>query len=120
MSIRQGQYDSQSLRSNNLYQNFTYVKNQDANHTGDVAVMPLYAKTEEAITPDCEFQMSGNRISVKTLDLHTDFVGIAAQLDEIVGRILAKAKRSGYSGERGSKFALLLWRDNEQQMKMEV
>ncbi|WNQ12211.1 hypothetical protein MJA45_03935 [Paenibacillus aurantius] len=34
-----------------------------------MAGMLLYAKTEEAITPDCDFEMSGNKIRVKMLDL---------------------------------------------------
>jgi 5-methylcytosine-specific restriction enzyme subunit McrC len=49
------QFDSHKIHSNNLYQIFTYVKNQDTNNTGNVAGMLLYAKTEEDITPDCEF-----------------------------------------------------------------
>lgn len=79
----QGQYDSRKLHSNNLYQIFTYVKNQDVSSTGNVAGMLLYARTEEPIIPDCDFQMSGNKISVKTLDLNVAFAGIAAQLDMI-------------------------------------
>lgn len=79
----QGQYDSRTLNSNNLYQIFTYVKNQDVGNIGNVAGMLLYAKTEETITPDCDFQMSGNKISVKTLDLNIAFANIAAQLDKI-------------------------------------
>jgi len=46
--------------------------------------MLLYAKTEEAITPDCDYQMSNNKISVKTLDLNKEFTEIAVQLDQIV------------------------------------
>ncbi len=79
----QVQYNSKTLHSNNLYQIFTYVKNRDVGNTGNVAGMLLYAKTEETITPDCDFQMSGNKISVKTLDLNIAFVDIAAQLDKI-------------------------------------
>jgi len=79
----QGQYDSRTLHSNNLYQIFTYVKNKDVGNTGKVAGMLLYAKPDEAITPDCDFRMSGNKISVKTLDLNIAFADIAAQLDQI-------------------------------------
>ena len=78
------QFDSLKLHSNNLYQIFTYVKNQDIGNIGNVAGMLLYAKTEEKITPDCDFQMSGNKISVKTLDLNVVFRDIADQLDKIV------------------------------------
>ena len=43
--------------------------------------MLLYAKTDEQIQPDAEYQMSGNRISVKTLDLNLEFAEIAKQLN---------------------------------------
>ena len=82
----QTQYDVQTLHSNNLYQIFTYVKNKDiefgeAEHT--VSGMLLYAKTDETIQPDNVYQMSGNKISVKTLDLNCDFSEIMAQLNKI-------------------------------------
>ena len=38
--------------------------------------MLLYAKTDEQIIPDNEYHMSGNKISVKTLDLNLDFSDI--------------------------------------------
>lgn len=79
----QMQYDKATLHSGNVYQIFTYVKNQDSANTGNVSGMLLYAKTEEAITPDCSFVMGGNKISVKTLDLNKEFKLIAAQLDKI-------------------------------------
>ena len=79
----QKQYDKYSLHSNNLYQIFTYVKNQDKENTGNVAGILLYAKTDEDITPDCMFNMSGNQIGAKTLDLNKEFSLIAKQLDEI-------------------------------------
>ena len=34
--------------------------------------------------PDNTYQMSGNRISVRTLDINCDFSEISAQLDTIV------------------------------------
>lgn len=79
----QSRYNSHTLHSNNLYQIFAYVKNQDTNNSGNVSGTLLYAKTEEAITPDCEFTMGNNRISVKTLDLNTDFIELTRQLDEL-------------------------------------
>ena len=36
------------------------------------------------IQPDEDYQMSGNKITVKTLDLNRDFTVIAAQLNAIV------------------------------------
>ena len=46
--------------------------------------MLLYARTDEAVQPDNTYQMSGNRISVRTLDLNREFLEIAAQLNVIV------------------------------------
>lgn len=49
---------------------FAYVKNY-ASVLGDkneVSGMLLYAKTNQGVQPDFEYHMSGNRISVKTLD----------------------------------------------------
>lgn len=83
----QMRYDVHSLHSGNLYQIFTYVKNKDAEFGGKphkVSGMLLYAKTEETVQPDNCYQMSGNEIFVKTLDLNLDFSMIAKQLNAIV------------------------------------
>ena len=56
---------------------------KDSRNTGNVSGMLLYVKIEETITPDCNFVMSGNKISVKTLDLNKEFKVLAAQLDKI-------------------------------------
>ena len=82
----QVQYDKHTLHSNNLYQIFTYVKNKDSefgDKPHEVSGMLLYAQTDEAVQPDNTYMMSGNRISVKTLDLNCDFPLIAAQLNAI-------------------------------------
>ena len=83
----QGQYDVHTLHSNNLYQIFTYVKNK-ATKGGAVSGMLLYAKTDEEIYPNNEYLMSGNKITVKTLDLNCDFEQIAAQLNSIADTFL--------------------------------
>lgn len=83
-SMQKGQHDKVTIHSHNLYQIFTYVKNYDTAGDGNVSGMLLYAKTDEEITPDNEFKMSGNKISVKTLDLNKEFTDIAKQLDKIV------------------------------------
>lgn len=84
----QQQFDKYTLHSGNIYQIFTYVKNQDKDNTGKVAGLLLYAKTEEAITPDCTFNIGGNMIGAKTLDLNADFSFISAQLDKIAADFL--------------------------------
>lgn len=82
----QVQYNKHTLHSNNMYQIFTYVKNRDyefgeEEHT--VSGMLLYAKTEEEVQPNHVYQMHGNQISVRTLDLNLPFVDIAGQLNQI-------------------------------------
>lgn len=83
----QVKYDNHTLHSNNMYQIFTYVKNCDyafGEEDHKVSGILLYAKTEEEIQPDNIYQMHGNQITVKTLDLNQKFDIIAKQLDNIV------------------------------------
>ena len=90
----QTQYDKHTLHSNNLYQIFTYVKNKEyelREEQHEVSGMLLYAKTEEEIQPDQKYKMSGNRISVRTLDLNLDFSEIRKQLDGIVEEYFEEA-----------------------------
>lgn len=82
--VMQNQYDKNTLHSNNLYQIFTYVKNQDKYNSGKVSGLLLYAKTDEGITLDMDYQMGKNTISVKTLDLGVEFSKIAEQLNAII------------------------------------
>ena len=87
----QYQYDQYTIHSNNLYQIFTYVKNKEEelkNQPHEVSGMLLYAKTDEDIYPDNEYKMSGNLISVRTLDLDVDFSVVKEQLNNIVDRYL--------------------------------
>ena len=80
-------FDKESYRSNNLYQIFTYVKNEDykfGSKEHKVSGMLLYAKTDEENQPDRIYQMHGNQISVRTLDLNVPFEEIERQLQGIV------------------------------------
>jgi 5-methylcytosine-specific restriction enzyme subunit McrC len=76
-------YDSRTMHSHNMYQIFTYVKSKDTQRTGNVSGVLLYAKTDEEITPDNDYMIDGNKISVKTLDLNNDFPAIAKQLNAL-------------------------------------
>ena len=83
----QAQYNVRTVHSANLYQIFTYVKNKDAElreTEHEVSGMLLYARTDEEIQPDNEYRMSGNRISVRTLDLNREFGEIEEQLKGFV------------------------------------
>lgn len=81
-------YNSRTLHSQNMYQIFTYVKNMDAANSGNVSGLLLYAKTDEEIIPDSDYIIGGNYISIKTLNLNTDFSNIAQQLNSIAERML--------------------------------
>lgn len=52
-------YNSQTLRSNHMYQVFAYVKNKDEHNSGKVSGMLLYAKTDEEILPDLDYSDIG-------------------------------------------------------------
>ncbi|MDO5714496.1 MAG: hypothetical protein Q4Q07_08695 [Tissierellia bacterium] len=77
-------YNNEKLHSNNLYQIFSYVKNKDVHNTGNVSGVLLYAKTNEKISPNCEFMMGKNKIGVRTLDLNKEFKYIVNQLEELL------------------------------------
>jgi len=79
----QVRYGKHTLHSNNIYQIFAYVKNQDADNTGKVAGLLLYAKTDEEVSPDMDVVMSGNRIGARTLDMNCEFSQISIQLKMI-------------------------------------
>ena len=78
-----GLYNSRTFKSGNLYQIYTYVKNKDRQTSGKVAGVLLYAKTDEIITPNSDFVIGGNRISLKTLDLGQSWTDIADQLESL-------------------------------------
>jgi len=80
-------YDKYTIHSGNIYQIFTYVKNKsfeckDSSYI--VSGLLLYARTEDEIQPDNTYNMSGNEISVKTLDLNCDFKVIKEQLNKTI------------------------------------
>lgn len=80
-------FDKNTVHSGNLYQMFAYVKNKAYSFGKEqhkVSGMILYAKTEEEVQPDCVYQMHGNQISVKTLDLNLPFQKIQEQLYDII------------------------------------
>lgn len=79
------QFDKDKIDSNNLYQIFSYVKNKSLENTDyEVSGMLLYAKTNKNnIDINESYNMSGNKIIVRSLDLTCSFNDIAKQLNEI-------------------------------------
>lgn len=105
----QVQYDAHTLHSGNLYQIFTYVKNKDAQlqrqmpgRPHEVSGMLLYAQTDEAVQPGNVYRMSGNQISVRTLNLNVEFNEIRGQLDGIAGEHFQTGQRDVWAGGSGT------------------
>lgn len=83
-SMRTSQYGTkETMIAAHLYQIFAYVKNYDKDATGMVRGMVLYAKTDEDIVPNNTYHLSGNQISLNSLDLDADWKEIVDQLEAI-------------------------------------
>ena len=80
----QSQFGKNSYHSGNMYQIHSYVNNKKATYVGKVSGLLLYAKTDEEVTPNQKFTISGNQFAVQTLDLNVDFSDIEKQLNDIV------------------------------------
>lgn len=77
-------FNKRTFHSGNLYQLFTYVKNRDREHTGNVAGVLLYAKTDEEIVPDNTYMMDKNKMTITNLDLDGEFECIRSKLNQLV------------------------------------
>ncbi len=84
----QERFEKKSFISGNLYQIYTYVKNKDVTHSGNVSGLLLYAKTDEEQIPDNEYIFDNNKIGIKTLDLNTDWINIKNKLIDIAQTII--------------------------------
>jgi 5-methylcytosine-specific restriction enzyme subunit McrC len=75
-----------TFHSHNVYQIYTYMMNEDNEHTGKVDGMLLYARPENDLQPnEAPIQLkTGNRIMVRTLNLNQEFKEITKQLDDII------------------------------------
>lgn len=77
----QSQFGKNSYHSGNLYQILSYVNNKKSKFDGEVCGMLLYAKTDEAVTPNQkDLKILGSRFSIQTLDLNLEFDKIEEQL----------------------------------------
>lgn len=59
----------------------------------------MYAKTDAVIQPDNVYQMHGNQISVRTLDLNLPFEQVAGQMDRIAESHFDDVKNTCREGE---------------------
>lgn len=72
-----------TIHSANLYQIFTYVKNEDVAQAGNVAGLLLYAQTDANEQPELDVVMQGNRIGAQALDLNRPWNEVRSQLEAL-------------------------------------
>lgn len=82
-NILQQSYGVFKQRSSNLYQIYAYVKNEDKDRTGNVSGVLLYLNNDNSINPDKDYLISGNRISVKSINLNGSFDEIEHTLNSL-------------------------------------
>lgn len=87
----QQRFDKETFRSNNMYQIYAYVKNEDKDNTGDVSGMLLYAKTDKEDLGWNSYMMGNNEIIITNLDLSKDFSYIEEQFKSFVDYLKKKA-----------------------------
>lgn len=85
-------HDRETYRSQHLYQIFAYVKNKDTRNQGNVSGMLLYANTDKNNTPENDYHMSGNTISIRILDLNTSWEKIKEKLNLIAHTFIESSK----------------------------
>ena len=84
-SMNAGKFgESAKLHSHNLYQIYTYVKNEQYHSNGRVSGVLLYAKTEESVLPNQTYSLDNNKITATALDLNKDFENIKTSLNAII------------------------------------
>jgi len=76
-------YDKQKLISGHLYQLFAYLKNQPTRHgVGSVEGILLYPVVNQEL--DLVYQLSGHKVSIKTINLNQPWPNIKADLLQII------------------------------------
>lgn len=84
-SMQTGAWGKATVHSTNLYQVFSYVKNEDTRRDGSVSGLLLYARTDAVEQPDLDVVIQGNRIGARPLDLNRPWEYVSSQLEDIVG-----------------------------------
>jgi 5-methylcytosine-specific restriction enzyme subunit McrC len=77
-------YDREKIKSNNLYQLFSYLMNQEDGNTKSTNAtgILLYPTIEKEY--DLQFQYKQHNIQIKTLNLNTSWKNISKRLKEII------------------------------------
>lgn len=82
-NMYQTNYEKETYKSSNLYQIYTYVKNEDKERSNRVSGMLLYVKTDENDVAWSEYNMDGNKIILCNLDMGDTFNKVKESLDYI-------------------------------------
>lgn len=88
MYQKNSMFDKDTFRSNNLYQIYTYVKNEDKNSTGNVSGMLMYIKTNNNEKQFVNYKMGNNKIIICNLDLSKTFDLVEKQLNDIANKFI--------------------------------
>lgn len=81
-------FDKEKFKSNNLYQIYTYVKNEDKNMTGNVIGMLMYVKTNKNDKQWVEYIMGKNKIVITNLDFSKDFDEVKKHLNMVAEKFI--------------------------------
>lgn len=76
--------DQEKVRSNHLYQIYSYVKNLDVYKNGEVSGALFYALIKDQQVPKLDYIIEGNKISVRTIDLNKPFYHITKQINSFI------------------------------------
>ena len=76
-------YNKETFKSNNLYQIFTYVKNEDKQDLGNVMGMLMYIKTNNNDEQWAEYKFGKNKVIITNIDFSVDFDTVKNQLNDI-------------------------------------
>jgi 5-methylcytosine-specific restriction enzyme subunit McrC len=73
-------YDSEKIHSQNLYQLFAYLKNQEDESAEGILIYPTVQKSLSLA-----YSHEGHTIKIETLNLNQDWRGVKADLLRIIG-----------------------------------
>ena len=81
-------FNKETFKSNNLYQIYTYVKNEDKSASGNVIGMLMYVKTNNNDEQWAEYNMGNNKIVITNIDFSKDFDTVKKNLNMIAERFV--------------------------------
>lgn len=84
-NIFQYNFDTRKNRNMHLYQIYSYVKNYEHIHSNKgISGVLLYAQTHHEIVPEFDYEITNNKIFIRSINLNKPFKEITKQLDMIL------------------------------------